>query len=147
MKLDRTLQLQILERLRDFYPHPDMKIMKTDLAKHDDFYGNIYYLREHGLIEPKFGSSRPNEVLLARITHLGLDFLEQDGGIGAILKTSSVKIINVQDFLALIEDQVVNSDLPEAEKKGLLDRLKTFSTPVLQNVLAEALKKLPALLM
>ncbi len=95
MKPDRLLQLTSLEALRDKYPETvdtsDMPNYRND----SQFMGNLFYLENHGLIESiasrKIAFGLPPEILSARITAKGIDFLEDDGGISSILNTVTVK--------------------------------------------------------
>lgn len=122
MKLDRSLQLEILNRFAPHYPHAqplgswshDQKIVEA----------NLFYLIEHGLLESKmllttdgirFGN--------IKLTHKGLDFLAGDGGLTAILGVVTIKLHD-ETIRELIAARIQASDLPPAEKTGLLDQLR-----------------------
>lgn len=129
MKIDRDLQLQILHQLRECYPAPGFtnqlaKVMEVD---HDHLCRNAVYLSEHDLLdgEVRIGHDGRQTMLPCRfmITAKGLDFLEEDGGLSAILGTVTVRL-HADSIRELIALQVENSDLPEPEKAGLLSGLK-----------------------
>jgi hypothetical protein len=144
MKLNRQLQFQILEHLKSVYPQQSLVIEKTPFAADPDFFGNVVYLNEQGLLTYESSSRQGNAVRFARITARGLDFLEDDGGVSQILRTVRVKIIEAHDFIALLEKKVAEAELPDDQKRSLTDKVKAFSTPVLQNLLSEVLKQLLA---
>ena len=55
------------------------------------FLGNLIYLREHGLVSGEIteefsAGGAIKSMLWAVITAAGLDFIEDDGGLSAILK-------------------------------------------------------------
>lgn len=89
MILDRKLQRQVLEVLRQVYPD-DMLVSALPGFVHDkQFMGNLFYLREHGLID---GSDirepgKCRSLIDVQITKTGLDFLAEDGGLKMILET------------------------------------------------------------
>lgn len=134
MSLVRDLQRELLMSLKDHYP---MMVNFKDLAtsldddKRTEFQvvQNLIYLDEHGLAEVKSsqtaGRSYEMRVSTARITHNGMDFLEDDGGLSAILGTVTVRL-HADTIRDLIEARIASSDKPEPEKRKLLDALKTM---------------------
>jgi len=58
-----------------------------------------------------------------RITAAGMDFLADDGGVGAILGVVTVKI-HEDTIKQLIEARIAGSDLPEEEKRPLLQAVR-----------------------
>ncbi len=142
MKLDRALQSAVLFHLKEFYPQFSREVAGEPFVKSEDFYGNLVYLSEHGLIELELSTKKANSIARARITHEGLDFLEQDGGISQVLRTVPVKILDAHDFISRLEKMVANADIFEPDRRSILDRLKVFSTPVLQHILTDLLKQL-----
>ena len=81
--LDRKLQRQILEELRDHYPHPTPADRLTCCAR-DHFTANLYYLWDQCLIDGEEIVEQSRALDLVHITAKGLDLLEGDGGIAAI---------------------------------------------------------------
>ena len=122
MKLDRNLQLEILNRFAPHYPH----VQPLGSWPHDQatVEANLFYLIEHGLLEAKtlfttdgirFGN--------IKLTHNGMDFLAGDGGLTAILGVVTIKLHD-ETIRDLIAARIQASDLPPAEKTGLLDQLR-----------------------
>lgn len=141
MELNDQLQRQILQHLKSVYPKPSFKIMQEPFTKDPDFYSNLVYLGQEGLLFYKTSSKKGTLVEHALITQEGIDYLEADGGIGRIKKTVHV-VIDPKDLLALLGEKIRESDLPAAEKRTLLENLKSFSKPVLQDLLGSVLKQL-----
>jgi hypothetical protein len=126
-KLNRDLQLRMLKRLADSYPQevtPDALNKALGLDPKDfALLVNAAYLGEHGLLEAKIQSplSGAPFLLRASITARGLDFLQDDGGLGAILNVVTVRF-EADTLRALIAAKVDASPLP-AEEKGRIKKL------------------------
>lgn len=123
MKTNRTLQREILEHLRAAYPQASNRVTAIDGG--GETLGNLFYLEEHGLVSlvtttPLNG---PKRVIEAKITSKGIDFLEDDGGLGAILGTVTVKL-HEDTLRQLIEAKVQSASLPEEQKSSLLKALR-----------------------
>lgn len=123
MKTMRELQKVILERLRDAYPDADDTVLGIDGDGHT--LANLFYLREHGLIT--FESSKElnggRKTHSITITASGIDFIEADGGLRAILGTVTVKL-HEDTLRQLIETKVQASSLPDEQKTGILKALR-----------------------
>lgn len=81
MRIDLTLQNEILSKLKDIYPESG-EIAELFPNTHDDehLHSNLFYLEEKGLIESKAKRDlhgAPRMILLAKITAPGINFLEQ----------------------------------------------------------------------
>lgn len=135
MYLDRDLQLHILTVLRDEYPEfGDINILFVVDEK--KIQVNLFYLAEHGLIEPsaiRDAYGAPRMMLLAKITANGLDFLEADGGIGAILNVVTVKF-EAESIRKLIEEKILQSPIDKGQKDSLLGKVRGFSGDVLKTI-------------
>jgi hypothetical protein len=91
MKLSRELQRQILERLADAYPDEifEVALEFPEVDRFSVFY-NLQYLSEHALVNSGVRKSQSGDTedqwyeLGTKITAVGLDFLADDGGLGAI---------------------------------------------------------------
>lgn len=126
-QLDREFQLQLLKQLANYYPHAHVGHWKELHEEEATVKVNLFYLRDHGLLEaealiqPEFGGRFAYRS--SRITHRGLDFLENDGGLGAIL---GVQVIKLHDdtIRELVSMRINQSDLPPADKRNLLDALR-----------------------
>lgn len=123
MKIIRELQRGMLEHLRDCYPEPSEEVM--NLGDHDACVGNLHYLRELGLVtlldSQYVGGTR--EIHHATITAKGIDFIEDDGGVSAILGTVTVRL-HEDTLRQLIEAKVQASNLPDEQKSGILKALR-----------------------
>ena len=134
-KIDRSLQLRSLEALRDGYPMwVDMGQLPD--ADHPELVANLWYLRELGLIEAKDNPTQQDATAIysPRITAEGLDFLEDDGGVSAMLRTVTVKF-HPDDLRALLVGRVDSSELPAAEKSRLMHAIRSVPSKVLQGFL------------
>lgn len=119
MQLDRTYQKQLLEELAIRYPNlVDFKDRFDDVDSIDKYVANGVYLEEHGLLEGA-------RTMSPRITHKGLDFLADDGGLSAILGVVTVKL-HEDTLKNLIGQRIAESGLPTPEKSRLLDQLKSL---------------------
>lgn len=137
MNLDRALQQRTLEFLREHYPD-EIELSELEGYQNDSqFMGNMFYLEEHGLIQAPAKRTGiyglPSEIVTAKITADGLDFLEDDGGIGAILKTVTIKF-DPEDLRKLIEAKIENAPIKPEEKSSMLKTIKQLP--------AEGLKEL-----
>lgn len=123
MKLDRTLQLELLKILANGYPG---LISTQEMARQNPLVTpNLFYLQEHGLITSDV--SRPLSgnavVIAAKITAKGLDFLADDGGLSAILDVVTIKLHD-DTIRELITLKIQDSDLPPQEKHTLIEQLR-----------------------
>src|SRR5690606_16250493 len=132
MKLDRTLQREILVALETAYPE---EMSTTDwhrlVRKYGDkkFRANCLYLNAHGLLN---WNNSPGGISVY-ITHLGLDFLADDGGLSAILGVVTVKIHD-DSLKTLIESKILQSDLPQPDKQRYLHALRSLPSETAQHL-------------
>lgn len=123
MSLDRKLQLVLLQRLAEQYPSTvDIQGWETEFP---GSHMNVSYLHEHGLCAVRFSneiSTRAPKPSFAKATARGMDFLADDGGLSAILGMVTIRLHD-ETVKALIESKILQSDLPEPEKKRFLDQL------------------------
>lgn len=117
--IDRQLQLQILKRLSEVYP------LRSDPRQWNDLgpglKPNLVYLEEHGLVElNKSELDMFTDILIhgAKITHEGVDFLADDGGLSAVLGVVTVKLHD-ETIKQLIEAKIQASTLPSDEKSRI----------------------------
>lgn len=133
--LDRDLQRKILLGLRACAPygsddvHQELGLGEVPFEK---IVTNLLYLAEHGLIEHGFvrqdyisGQSQYMQTSAATITADGLDFLEDDGGLSAILGVVTVRLHD-DTIKSLIEAKILASDMPQPDKKRWLDQLRSL---------------------
>ena len=131
MELDRKLQLDILRALRDVYPADAGKL---PFAEDPNLLGNLWYLHEHGLIEGTAVRSRDPVFAPRTITALGLDFLEDDGGLSAILGTVTIKF-DPDDLRSLMAERVESSDLPAEERNRLAHVMRSLPEQALRDLI------------
>ena len=134
MKLDRELQLKILQDLLDIYPSGTNKI-RQQFPEVDSsvMLANLYYLDEHGLISSGIqrtaflsGEFAFTSGGIAVITARGADFLADDGGISAILGTTTIKL-HADSIKQLLIDKIEQSNKTPAEKSLLRKNIETMS--------------------
>lgn len=140
--LDRARQRELLLELRGEYPHLKHYQCKGDEAGRRETV-NLYYLLEHGLIEgkPHFPSTGDRSALWpVRINHRGLDFLADDGGLGAILGVVTVKLHDdtVRDLLMARVDADDKKD--DTAKAKLKETIRSLPAEALSTLVKEAAK-------
>ncbi|CAN7418941.1 hypothetical protein LJR232_002569 [Aquipseudomonas alcaligenes] len=126
MKVERSVQKALLERLNDANPNAVGSSELMDLI--DDMKqltACCLYLHEHGLVRATITDylSGGSELASVKITARGTDFIRKDGGLSAIL---GVVTINFHEEVIrhLVEDRILQAGLPEIEKHGVLEALK-----------------------
>jgi hypothetical protein len=95
-----------------------MHRVPKELDQNDDkFYFNLFYLQEHRLCEANTSMSADQIFSWAgaTITAAGIDFLEDDGGLSAILGVATVKL-DADTLRALIAARIDETALPAEEK-------------------------------
>ena len=127
--MDRALQRKLLERMRRAFP--DRLYNLTDV-EWERAAGQMLYLEGHGLCDAGLSPnmSGGHAWTGSIITSAGLDFLESDGGLGAILGVVTVKLHadTVRDMLAAKIDA---SDLPPEKKSGIKAALRNLPSAAL----------------
>ncbi|WP_237173018.1 hypothetical protein [Paracandidimonas lactea] len=127
MTLDRNLQRKILTELANYYPSGYPEELQFIDPDTDLVIKNVFYLAELGLLEHGLqGTLSDGYVQIigaTRITARGLDFLADDGGLSAILGVVTIKIHD-DTLKTLIENKIVQSDLPQPDKKRWIDQLR-----------------------
>ena len=128
-------------------PIPIGRRTRTCLAT-PHLQANLIYLYELELI---YGSLVNGNVELIgpQITAKGLDFLEDDGGVSAILRTITVKL-DPDDLRTLMAGRIEASDLPSDEKDRLSQAIRSLPAKTLRELTArlvnEAVDHLPGAL-
>lgn len=125
MKLDRQLQRALLELAAEKYPDTLYPHEWTSLGG-DALPANALYLEEHGLLNvhtSRTMSSHGPDILSIAATARGMDFLTDDGGLGAVLGVVTVRL-HADTIRDLIEAKLAASDLPPEQKNGLISALK-----------------------
>ena len=137
--LDRDLQRTLLLQLRAPYPGVLRSAQLRPDADRPEMLRNAAYLTEHGLIASEITQYLDGTIRLqsAKLTAKGLDFLEQDGGLTAMLGVVTVRL-DAETIKGLIADKIEASPLPAAEKSRLIAWLQQAG----QEGLKEATKRL-----
>ena len=144
MKLDRNLQLRILEYLRDYYHCPaDARVNEQSFFHNEDYLMNLKYLYEYGLVkgyESKAIGKREFSLGGVEITAKGLDLLEDDGGVGAILRTVVVKF-DAENIRHIMKERILSFNIPDEQKTSLVEKIKNFSGKALETITLKLLEK------
>jgi hypothetical protein len=151
MQLDRELQLSILTELKKHYPNEHAVELLLCYQQERSFNANILYLEEYGLVagsivrhtgQDNFGP----EMVMSRITAAGLDFLEDDGGLCAILNPIPVRIDRA-DLQDLIVAHLCTNEFPQETKNDILAALHALPNEHMQQfckkLIAHGLEKAP----
>jgi hypothetical protein len=151
MKLDRDLQRKLLEELREHYPAPHFTNRMDHLhADPRHLMANAAYLIEHDLVagEIRMTSTGRGDFMPTRLvlTAKGLDFLEDDGGLTAILGTLTVRLHadSIRDLLAA---RIEAAELEDSVKSQLISEVKSLPAKGLEAMIAglarEGLARMP----
>lgn len=149
MILDRQLQLELLEKLRDTYPkHCELdKDYKSNTEIYEKATSNLYYLMQHGLVSENsllkssgFGGYFQLQFGSPTITHRGLDFLADDGGLSSILGSVTVKF-EASQLKMLLEFKILESDLSPERKKSMTDALEELPAESIKHIYMQLLDK------
>ncbi|HAS1785249.1 TPA: hypothetical protein I4G64_10330 [Enterobacter cloacae] len=107
---------------------------------------NLLYLEGHGLISSGLvagSSSYSINFGSLTITVRGIDFMQDDGGLSAILNVQTIKFH--RDAVVVLEDLIAISNMNEAEKEKAKSTLGELSTEALKTVVQTATTALLAL--
>lgn len=138
--MDRATQRQALRILADVYPNSIQTQRELAHLPVDNIHALLGYLEQHRLVDCEwFASFKDRRVQSARITALGLDFLADDGGLGAILGVVTVKL-HEDTIKALFAERIDASDIPQEQKSALKKRLETMGSEALKVATQEAIK-------
>lgn len=124
--IDRDLQRALLHRLASAYPEVLAEVDLVDLAPMPEQLRALAYLSEHGLAKASFYETYEGQILdTVKITAQGLDFLQDDGGLTAILGVVTVRLHDdtVRDLLLKSVDASNESDSAKASLKRAVRQL------------------------
>ena len=146
--INRSLQKTILESLLDTYPK---KIDYIDKAISDSFteaeiVKNAFYLRAHGLIDFKQSETlcdspiSLDDIRLIAITHRGIDFIENDGGLSAILNVVNVQF-KEETLKALLSKEVNDSEeIDTSQKQRIQEAIRDMPSDLLKSLSEDLVK-------
>lgn len=150
--IDRALQRQILARLSNDYPASTDIYEAFGDPEDNSILVNIAYLEEHGLLKAVWIPSSDEErdyPADARITAKGLDFLTDDGGLGAILGVVTVKLHD-DTLKALLIKKIEESAGDDTFKDKIIDKIKNLPADsvneIAKRLLERGLDQLPSTL-
>jgi hypothetical protein len=131
--IDRTLQRSLLESLAKCYPERDRGLLPDGDPDEKQKIANLVYLQEHELVESGLKQHLSGEYGFsgARITAKGLDFLQDDGGLTAILGTVTVKL-HEETVREILKTRITGSALPPEEKSRLRKQIESLSSEALK---------------
>ena len=149
MKIDRAFQKDLLITLRESFPTPvDPTLHRPDGMSDKDFIGNLLYLEAHKLLVGPLDRSLTGAVILNTVTatHRGMDFIEDDGGLSAILGTIVIRF-EADTLRHLLSDRIHTSDLPDHEKtvlsKALAEMPNASAREIAKQVTSRAISSAP----
>lgn len=140
MRLDRVLQVQILEHLAAFHPCEAPRGVWESLlalAEGDELKlcSNMLYLEEHAFLVSgvKMSGDEPMVSTSAiRIIKGGQDFLQKDGGLAVIKSTITVRFH--AESVALLESCISHSRLAPEDKKSVLKALRELPASSIEHL-------------
>jgi hypothetical protein len=145
--LDRAYQLELLQLLATSYPLPyadinDVLQSLDEEAGKRRYNANMLYLEEHGLVESgiQFGADHHVHYSLPRINNRGLDFLLDDGGISAILKTITVRVDSAQWAEILARNVEESTTLTEEKRSAVAKAIRALPATALEKLTSKMLE-------
>ncbi|WPO21386.1 hypothetical protein SH579_10885 [Raoultella ornithinolytica] len=144
-KFDRKLQREILQACVDSYPSTPLperfnNTLVAECAQDDiqKLIANIYYLFEHDLIYINNKSMMHDILIIGEISASakGVDFMLNDGGLGAILNVQTIKFH--RDAVVVLEDLIAISNMNDEQKEKAKSTLGEMSTEALKAVVQTA---------
>ena len=139
--LDRKIQLGILTKLSETYPSDvSPEVLFRSFGEAEVAY-NLAYLDDHGLTRSNWTAliNRPTTPIMTNITAKGLDFLQDDGGLSAILGVVTVKL-HEDTIKELLIKKVEQSSAEPTVKKKLIDQIKSLPAEMTKVATVEGLK-------
>lgn len=141
-RFERNRQRKILEILLKSYPARlpidawnEIYTMFDGPDQHYDYYANLLYLEEHELIKSgirKVSHSFRYSQQDIFITAKGIDFIRDDGGLGAIINVHTIKFH--RDAVVVLEDLIAISNMNDEQKEKAKSTLGELSTEALKAV-------------
>lgn len=150
-KFNRVIQKELLKDLYDASPQPlppeRERYYQSAFGNEDNLVANLFYLRGHGLIDGNIKQVMQGNYIvmfdLLKITSKGIDFMRDDGGLGAILNVQTIKFH--KDAVVVLEDLIAISNMNDSEKEKAKSTLGELSTEALKTVVQTATAALLAM--
>lgn len=98
----------------------------------------LRYLEQHGLCESgvALDATGPKMIKLSRITAQGLDYIAEDGGIGAELNVVTIRL-SADTLKAMLTLRIEQSDVSTEEKRTLKAHLQSLSAKGLEGLVGD----------
>jgi len=154
MKINRELQEKILKHITEKFPErPEEEFYSSLLQQYGEkeVVGTILYLKMHEMLlcnESAYldylESEIPNIVWsLITPTEKAFDFLEDDGGLSAILGVVTVKL-HQDTIYKIFEQKIGESDIKEEDKNFFLRELSKMKDVALSKLIEKGIDSIPA---
>lgn len=148
MRIDRTVQVKILELIAEHYPNcapRDLWEKLLELVDNNEecLNSNLFYLIESGCVKDNCLSrtlGEPGPIFcsgLITLTNIGQDYLADDGGITAFKNTVTVRFH--ADAVATLENYILQSAASPKEKSSLVAKLRKLSFSATEHLLKKLL--------
>lgn len=139
-KFDRELQRQLLLALYNATPDGlDYQIYSEMEAKFDgqlNLIANLIYLQGHGLLTCRINQYLDDDFEVdsgqLKITSKGIDFIRNDGGLGAILNVINVRLHS--DTVDKLESIIKNSSAPVEDKASMISTLRKLPEDAIKHL-------------
>jgi len=139
-KFDRTIQHELIMALYESSPegitHTQNQEFEEKFGGSFNYVANLNYLEGHGLIKCRIDRylSDAFEVSpeLMGITCKGIDFVRNDGGLGAILNVVNVRLHS--DTINKLESFISASSAPEEDKASLISVLRKLPEDAIKHL-------------
>lgn len=144
--IDRELQLKLLSGLTGAYPdgYDFRRIINLvpQGTPTEKITSNLKYLEDHGLVALTVfhDISEGMQVVRAKITAKGLDFLADDGGLTAELNVITVKL-HADTINQILIAKIQSSDANPTVKKNLIKKLKELPANAVEEILLTGFEK------
>ena len=144
MDIDRDYQLELLRFLRDSYPQPAGISFLNEMSSEEKekYATNMMYLEQHGLVKSgvAFGIDGHASFFNPTLTHKGIDFIRDDGGLSAILGVVTVRL-HSDTIKDLIEAKIAQSDLAPADKQRWIAQLRSLPADATKHLVQKLVEK------
>jgi hypothetical protein len=142
-KFNREFQKKILDKLYVSYPNsldPKEYLELKSLFDNDDLLtANMLYLEAHELIISGLNETMSGYYInssVTKITAKGIDFIQHDGGLGAILNVQTIKFH--RDAVVVLEDLMALSNMSAPEQEKAKSTLSEMTTEAIKSVVQTA---------
>lgn len=146
MIMNRNLQQEILIQAAEAYPLAMSDESLEELRRNfgdEKLVRELKYLEESKLLHHEsiiIGIDNNISFGIIKITNKGLDFIQSDGGISAILNVVTVRFES-DTLAALLTAKINQSDLPDDEKSSLVAAVKDLPADGMKHLMTRVLDK------